>query len=163
MINVAKVQEFLATEGLTVLRAETPTKDSQSAAAAVGCSVAEIAKSILLLVGNKPVLVVAGGDVRVKSSLLKQATGWSGQVRLPAPDEVVRHTGYPPGAVSPFLLPAGLPVLLDASLQRFPLIFPAAGDDCSSVGISFDHLQHLCGGRLAEVCGAVEKGGVGRE
>ena len=66
------------------------------------------------LVGGKPVLVVASGDVRVKSGLLKQATGWSGQVRLPAPEEVVRYTGYPPGAVSPFLLPQGLPVLLDA-------------------------------------------------
>ena len=154
MIDTTNVQRFLAAEGLTVLRSTTPTKDSQSAAAAVGCSVAEIAKSILLLVGNKPVLVVASGDVRVKSSLLKQATGWSGQVRLPAPEEVVRHTGYPPGAVSPFLLPAGLPVLLDTSLQRFPLIYPAAGDDRSSVGISFDHLQRLCGGRLVEVCAA---------
>ena len=154
MIDTTNVQRFLAAEGLTVLRSTTPTKDSQSAAAAVGCSVAEIAKSILLLVGNKPVLVVASGDVRVKSSLLKQAAGWSGQVRLPAPEEVVRHTGYPPGAVSPFLLPAGLPVLLDTSLQRFPLIYPAAGDDRSSVGISFDHLQRLCGGRLVEVCAA---------
>jgi prolyl-tRNA editing enzyme YbaK/EbsC (Cys-tRNA(Pro) deacylase) len=152
VIDVTRVQDFLAAAGLTVLRSTTPTKDSPSAAAAVGCSVAEIAKSILLLVGNKPVLVVAGGDVRVKSSLLKQATGWSGQVRLPAPEEVVRHTGYPPGAVSPFLLPAGLPVLLDASLQRFPLIYPAAGDDRSSVGITLDHLQRLCGGRLATVC-----------
>jgi len=154
VIDTTNVQRFLAAEGLTVLRSTTPTKDSQSAAAAVGCSVAEIAKSILLLVGNKPVLVVASGDVRVKSSLLKQAAGWSGQVRLPAPEEVVRHTGYPPGAVSPFLLPAGLPVLLDTSLQRFPLIYPAAGDDRSSVGISFDHLQSLCGGRLVEVCAA---------
>jgi len=155
VIDTTNVQRFLAAEGLTVLRSTTPTKDSQSAAAAVGCSVAEIAKSILLLVGNKPVLVVASGDVRVKSSLLKQATGWSGQVRLPAPEEVVRHTGYPPGAVSPFLLPAGLPVLLDTSLQRFPLIYPAAGDDRSSVGITIDHLQRLCGGRLVEVCGEV--------
>jgi len=155
VIDTTNVQRFLAAEGLTVLRSTTPTKDSQSAAAAVGCSVAEVAKSILLLVGNKPVLVVAGGDVRVKSSLLKQAAGWSGQVRLPAPEEVVRHTGYPPGAVSPFLLPAGLPVLLDTSLQRFPLIYPAAGDDRSSVGIALDHLQRLCGGHLVEVCGAV--------
>ncbi|MCM2264416.1 MAG: hypothetical protein NDI73_04395 [Desulfuromonadales bacterium] len=153
MIAATEVQTFLDGEGLTVLRAATPTKDSPSAAAAVGCAVAEIAKSILLLVGNKPVLVVASGDVRVKSGLLKKATGWSGQVRLPAPEEVVRYTGYPPGAVSPFLLPKGLPVLLDASLQRFPVIYPAAGDDSSSVGIPFEHLQRLCGGRLVEVCG----------
>lgn len=156
MIAAIRVQAFLAEEGLAVLHAVSPTKDSNSAAAAVGCSVAEIAKSILLLIGGKPVLVVASGDVRVKSGLLKKATGWSGQVRLPAPEEVVRHTGYPPGAVSPFLLPKGLPVLLDASLQRFPLVYPAAGDDHSSVGISFDHLQQLCGGRLVEVCGGGE-------
>jgi prolyl-tRNA editing enzyme YbaK/EbsC (Cys-tRNA(Pro) deacylase) len=65
----------------------------------------------------------------------------------------VRYTGYPPGAVSPFQLPQGLPVLLDASLQRFPIIYPAAGNDRSSVGIAFDHLQRLSGGRLVEVCG----------
>lgn len=152
MIDASEVQAFLAGEGLTVLRAAEPTRDSASAAAAVGCSVAEIAKSILLLVGGRPVLVVAGGDVRVKSSLLKKATGWSGQVRLPAPEEVVRHTGYPPGAVSPFLLPKGLPVLLDTSLQRFPMIYPAAGSEASSVGITLEHLQRLCGGRLVEVC-----------
>ncbi len=154
MIAAADVQDYLAAEGLTVLRAANPTKDSASAAAAVGCSVAEIAKSILLLVGNRPVLVVASGDVRVKSSLLKKATGWSGQVRLPAPEEVARFTGYQPGAVSPFLLPRGLPVLFDTSLRRFETIYPAAGDDRSSVGIAFAHLQRLSGGRVVEVCGA---------
>lgn len=156
MIAAKEVQEFLGREGLAVQRAAAPTRDSRSAAAAVGCTVAEIAKSILMLVGNRPVLVVAGGDVRVKSGLLKKATGWSGQVRLPAPDEVVRYTGYPPGAVSPFLLPKVLPVLLDQSLQRFPVIYPAAGDDSSSVGITFDHLQRLSGGRPVEVCAGAE-------
>jgi prolyl-tRNA editing enzyme YbaK/EbsC (Cys-tRNA(Pro) deacylase) len=153
MIAAMDVQDYLAGEGLTVLRASGPTRDSATAAAAVGCSVAEIAKSILMLVGNRPVLVVASGDVRVKSGLLKKATGWSGQVRLPAPEEVVRHTGYPPGAVSPFLLPRALPVLFDVSLQRFATIYPAAGDDRSSVGIALEHLQRLSGGRVVEVCG----------
>ncbi len=157
MIDTSDVQDYLATEGLEVLRSETLTKDSASAAASVGCTVAEIAKSILLLVGSRPVLVVASGDVRVKSGLLKKATGWSGQVRLPAPEEVVRFTGYPPGAVSPFLLPKTLPVLCDISLQRFATIYPAAGDDRSSVGITLEHLQRLCGARLVEVCSAVEQ------
>lgn len=152
MIETNRVRTLLEREGLTVLNAAAPTRDSATAAAAVGCTVAEIAKSILLLVGGRPVLVVASGDVRVKSGLLKKAAGWSGQVRLPAPDEVLRHTGYPPGAVSPFLLPQRLPVLLDASLRRFPVIYPAAGDDSSSVGIAGDHLQRLCGGRWVEVC-----------
>jgi len=106
-----------------------------------------------MLVGGQPVLVVAGGDVRVKSGLLKKALGRSGAVRLPAPIEVVRFTGYAPGAVSPF---QSLPVLLDVSLRRFPLLYPAAGDDSSSVAITFEHLQRLSGGRLVEVCAGAE-------
>ena len=34
-----------------------------------------------------------------------------------------------------------------------PVVYPAAGDDSSSVGIAFEHLQRLSGGRLVEVCG----------
>ena len=157
MIAANDVRDYLATEGLTVLSSATATRDSASAAAAVGCTVAEIAKSILMLVGNRPVLVVASGDVRVKSGQLKKATGWSGQVRLPAPEEVVRFTGYPPGAVSPFLLPKALPVLCDVSLQRFATIYPAAGDERSSVAITPEHLQRLCGGRLVGVCSGVDQ------
>lgn len=156
MKNSEEIRQLLEAEGLTVLRSAKPTRDSAAAAAAVGCTVAEIAKSILMLVGGQPVLVVAGGDVRVKSGLLKKALGRSGAVRLPAPIEVVRFTGYAPGAVSPFLLPAELPVLLDVSLRRFPLLYPAAGDDSSSVAITFEHLQRLSGGRLVEVCAGAE-------
>jgi prolyl-tRNA editing enzyme YbaK/EbsC (Cys-tRNA(Pro) deacylase) len=147
-----EVKGFLATHGLNALEYPTPTPTVETAALAVGCSPAEIAKTILFLVGGTPVVVVAAGDQRVLSSRLKQAFGRSGKVLLPAADEVLRLTGYAPGGVCPFLLPLSLPVLIDRSLQRFAVVHPAAGSDRSSVAISVLQLFALTGGREVEIC-----------
>jgi prolyl-tRNA editing enzyme YbaK/EbsC (Cys-tRNA(Pro) deacylase) len=146
-----QVQAYLEQAGHRVRNFPRPTPTSSAAAEAVGCSVGEIAKSILLLVGRQPVLVVTSGDTRVKGGRLKQASGLSGKVTLPDHDEVVRCTGYAPGAVSPFVLPKELPVFLDHSLQRFSKIYPAAGTNSSAVGLSFSRLLELSGARIVDV------------
>jgi len=150
--TIDEVRKFLAGHGIPVLEFATPTPTVATAAAAVGCSEGEIAKTILFLVGNKAVAVVAAGDVRVKGPLLKKATGLSGQVRLPQPAEVVHHTGYAAGGVCPFLLPSQLPVLVDSSLRRFGTVYPAAGNDHSAVPLSVDRLLALTGGCEVTVC-----------
>lgn len=151
-LRAHEVQAYLSKAGHAPENFSRPTPTSVAAAEVVGCAVGEIAKSILMLVGKQPVMVVTSGDTRVKSGRLKQATGLSGQVRLPVADEVLHHTGYAPGAVSPFLLPERLPVLLDKSLQRFAVVYPAAGSGSSAVSMSFPQLQALCGGRIVDVC-----------
>lgn len=145
------VQAYLERAGHAVANFRRPTPTSAAAAEAVGCTVGEIAKSILLLIGKRPVLVVTSGDTRVKSGRLKLASGLSGKVTLPDASQVIRYTGYAPGAVSPFRLPQGLPVYLDRSLQRFDTIYPAAGTSSSAVALSFSRLQELSGGRVVEV------------
>ncbi len=152
MPTIEEVKSSLAREGIAVLEFDAPTPTSEAAAAAVGCPVAQIAKSILLLVGDEPVLVVTCGDMKVNSSRLKKASGFSGKVKLPAADDVLRHTGYLPGGVCPFLLPSRLPVLLDSSLWRFRTVYPAAGDDHSAVPLEPERLLSLCAGRKADVC-----------
>lgn len=152
MPSIEDVKSYLAPLGVNVLEFEAHTPTCETAAEAVGCQPAQIAKSVLFLVGDRPVLVVTCGDTRVKSSKLKQATGFSGKVRLPAAEEVIRHTGYAPGGVCPFLLSAGLPVLLDQSLDRFDRVFAAGGNDHSAVPVTLSQLREITGGRLADVC-----------
>ncbi|BCR04421.1 prolyl-tRNA synthetase [Desulfuromonas versatilis] len=152
MPSIEEVKHYLAGEGIEVWQFDQPTPNSEEAARAVGCSPAEIAKSILFIVGGKPLMVVTSGDMKVKSSKLKQAAGLSGKVKLPLADEVLRHTGYRPGGVCPFLLPGDLPVFLDASLRRFARIYPAAGDDHSAVPISVDCLMDLTLAQEVDVC-----------
>lgn len=152
MPTIEDVTSYLRTQGVAVLEFATPTPCSASAAGAVGCSVGEIAKSVLFIVGDEPVLVVTSGDMKVMSSLLKQALGRSGKVRLPNGEAVLRHTGYAPGGVCPFLLPPQLPVLLDRSLRRFATVYPAAGNDFSAVPLSVARLLELTGATEVQVC-----------
>lgn len=147
-----EVQAYLQEIGLQPLNFNQPTPTSVAAAEAIGCSVGEIAKSVLMLVGSTPVMVVTSGDTKVKSSRLKQASGLTGKVKLPAADEVLLYTGYLPGGVSPFLLPEELPVYLDRSLQRFKVIYPAAATSSSGVAMTFSRLQEICDGQIVDVC-----------
>ena len=158
MATVTEVIDWLAAHEVQVLTFAAATATVETAAQAVGCLPAEIAKSILLLIGEQPVLVVTSGDHKVRSGMLKQATGLSGKVRFSQPEEVLRHTGYAPGGVCPFLLPPGLKIICDLSLWRFAVVYPAAGDAHSAVPLAPQRLLELAGGIPAKVCGPMGGG-----
>lgn len=155
MPSIAEVKAYLAGHGIEVWEYRQPTPTCETAAAAVGCTPAEIAKTLLFLVGGQPVAVVTCGDMKVKSSLLKKASGFSGKVKLPQAEDVLLHTGYAPGGVCPFLLAAELPVLLDVSMKRFRQVYAAAGNDYSAVPVTFPQLEELTGGSSVKVCESI--------
>jgi len=152
MPTIDDVKRFLWDRGIEVREFVEPTPNSEAAARAVGCSVGEIAKTILFIIGDTPVVVVTSGDVRIKGSRLKQAVGLAGKARLPDADEVICHTGYAPGGVCPFLLPEGLKVAVDASMRRFPVVYAAAGNEHSAVPATVDQLLEITGGCEVDVC-----------
>ncbi len=152
MPTIEDVKQYLRERGIEVWEFEEATPTSETAARAVGCSVGEIAKTILFIIGGTPVVVVTSGDVRVKGSKLKQAVGFTGKARLPEAEEVAAHTGYAPGGVCPFLLPAGLKVVVDRSMRRFPKVYAAAGNEHSAVPITVDQLLEITGGAEVAVC-----------
>jgi len=152
MPTIEDVKQYLRERGIEVWEFEEATPTSETAARAVGCSVGEIAKSILFIIGGTPVVVVTSGDVRVKGSKLKQAVGFTGKARLPEAEEVAAHTGYAPGGVCPFLLPAGLKVVVDRSMRRFPRVYAAAGNEHSAVPITVEQLLEITGGAEVAVC-----------
>lgn len=152
MPSIDEVRAWLAGHGVEVREFDVPTPTSETAAAAVGCSVGQIAKTLLFRVGAAHVAVIAAGDARVRQARLKQATGLAGKVTMARPDEVVAWTGYAPGGVCPFLLPDDLPRLLDASLKRFDVVYPAAGNAASAVPIAYPRLLELSCATEATVC-----------
>jgi prolyl-tRNA editing enzyme YbaK/EbsC (Cys-tRNA(Pro) deacylase) len=152
MPTIDEVKHFLSSKGIEVLEFAEPTPTSETAALAVGCAVGQIAKTVLFIVGEKPVAVVTSGDLRVKGSALKRALGLSGKVRLPGEEEVFAHTGYRPGGVCPFLLPETLSLVVDSSMRRFLVVYAAAGNDHSAVPVTVDRLLEVTGGIEADVC-----------
>ncbi len=155
MATIKELKEYLKIHHIEVWEYGEPTATSAAAATAVGCSVAEIAKTLLFLVGGVPIVVVTCGDMKVKSSQLKQITGLSGKVKLPQADEVLDFTGYAPGGVCPFLLPAKLPLFLDSSLLRFPVVYAAAGNSYSAVPVTVAQLEQLTGGSIVDLCSSL--------
>lgn len=152
MPTIDEVKAYLAEHHIEVLEFLEPTPNSEAAARAVGCSVGEIAKTILFIIGGEPVAVVTCGDLKVKGSKLKQAAQLKGKARLPEAEEVIKYTGYAPGGVCPFLLPAGLRIMIDSSMRRFPKVYVAAGNDHSAVPITVDQLLQITAGEEVAVC-----------
>lgn len=97
------------------------TRTAAEAAAAVGCEVGQIVKSLLFVVKAKPLLVLCAGDRRVDLAKLGEGAA---QAR---PDQVKSATGYAIGGVPPLGHTHPLPTVVDESLRRFASVWCAAG------------------------------------
>ncbi len=145
-----RVLKVLDQAGLTVLEFEpgsTPTSDM--AAARIGVEVGQIAKSILLH-GKDDLfrLAVMPGDARLSSSKFKKVTGV--KHRMATREETLAQTGFHIGGVCPFGLQS-IPILIEQSLARFDLIYPAAGNDASGVPMHFDQLVTITSGTVCDI------------
>ncbi len=124
-----QVRAFFTAAGIAkeIHTFDESTHNSELAAKSLGVAVGQIAKTILLMVDDGPVVVVISGDRRVDFKKVKALRGGR-RVRLAGPEDVAARTGFKVGAVSPIALPAEIPVYLDASLRRFETVYPAAGE-----------------------------------
>jgi prolyl-tRNA editing enzyme YbaK/EbsC (Cys-tRNA(Pro) deacylase) len=149
-----RVRRFLKQrpENLEVIEIDGNTHTSELAARALGVEVAQIAKSLVFLLKGAPALVVTCGDMRVDMKKLKEALGQTGKVSLADPRQAEEITGFPPGGVCPFALNTPMPILLDQSLGRFPVVYAAAGSAHSLVPISLENLKAVTGGKVLDVC-----------
>lgn len=117
------------------------TRSSVLAARALGCSVAQIAKSVVF-VGRGTAVVIISGDRKVDPEKLARATGE--EMRIATPAEVKERTGFPIGGVPPFPHGEGVLAYPDVSLGRFGQVWAAAGapNAVFKVGAS-DLFRHL--------------------
>jgi len=147
-----EVRAFFKSAGVPkeIHRFEESTHNSELAARSLGVQVGQIAKTILLLSDETPIVVVISGDRRVDTKKVR-ALGYGKRVRLAGPDDVVARTGFAVGAVSPVALPDGVPIYLDRSLRRFGTIYPAAGATNNMFVTTPDELLALTGGTETDV------------
>ena len=124
------------------------TKNSVLAAQALGCSVAEIAKSVVF-VGEKTVVVIISGDKRVDGAKLANIMG--ADLRIAKADEVRDSTGFPIGGVPPFPHGESITVLADTSLTRFGRVWAAAGTPNSVFRMGTPDLLRLLGSKPVDV------------
>ena len=141
----------------TIERFPAGTATAPQAAAAVGCEVAQIVKTLISLAGDRPTAVLIAGDRQVDTGTLAQLLGVPRkQLRMGAAAEVRELTGFEVGAVPPFGLPSHWDVIADTSLQRFDAVWAAAGATDAVVRIGTRALIESTDAQLAVI--AQERG-----
>lgn len=102
------------------------TRTAAEAAAAVGCALSQICKSLVFAADGTPVLVLMDGASRVDVELVRRELG-AGKVTRAEADVVRETTGYAIGGVPPFGHRTRTRVLADRGLLDHDTVWAAAG------------------------------------
>lgn len=151
--SASRVQAALDALGFAFEVREFPdsTRTSAEAAAAIGCAVGQIAKSLVFRGrdSGRPVLVVASGVNRVDE---KKVAALLGEKIARADADFVRDkTGFSIGGVPPVGHLEPPAVLIDEDLLGFDEIWAAAGTPNAVFRLSPGDLVPMTGGRVAAV------------
>jgi len=153
--SVERVRAALLAAGHADTIATFPdgTRTSADAAAAVGCTVAQIAKSIVFRAvtghGERPALVIASGANRVDAAKVAALLGV--QLKRADAEWVRERTGFAIGGVSPLghLTPPLL--VFDQDLLALHPIYAAAGSPHHVFRTEAELLARITGALVAEV------------
>ena len=102
------------------------TRTARDAAAAVGCEVGKIVKSLVFVAGTEPIVALTSGPNRADTARLSALMGGV-EVRQATADEAREATGFAIGGTPPFGHPRRLRVFLDRDLLGYDEVWAAAG------------------------------------
>ncbi|MBQ0829451.1 YbaK/EbsC family protein [Streptomyces tagetis] len=147
--------EALRTLGLGELagrarRFPDSTRTAAEAAAAIGCELSQICKSLIFAADGVPVLVLMDGASRVDLDRVREELG-AGKVTRAKADLVRETTGYAIGGVPPFGHRSRTRVLADRSLLAHDVVWAAAGDPHTVFPMEPKELITAAGAALVDV------------
>jgi prolyl-tRNA editing enzyme YbaK/EbsC (Cys-tRNA(Pro) deacylase)/mannose-6-phosphate isomerase-like protein (cupin superfamily) len=152
----SRVAEELRRLGATAEVREMPesTRTASEAAAALGCAVAQIVKSLVFrsVVSDEPVLVLVSGADRVDEGLLAQVVGEA--VEQATGKFVRERTGYAIGGVPPVGHAQPVVTYLDGHLLDHALVWAAAGTPRAVFSIAPADLVRITSARVVAVARA---------
>jgi prolyl-tRNA editing enzyme YbaK/EbsC (Cys-tRNA(Pro) deacylase) len=124
------------------------TKTAADAAAAIGCDVGQIVKSLVFMADGAPVLALTSGSNRVAETRLADVVGAT-QVRRATPEEARNATGFAVGGTPPFGHPEELLTVCDPDLMGYDQVWVAAGTPDSVFPLTPQDLVRLTGASMA--------------
>jgi prolyl-tRNA editing enzyme YbaK/EbsC (Cys-tRNA(Pro) deacylase) len=152
--SLQRVQDALKERGYEnciVLELAASTRTAQEAADAIGCSLAQIVKS-LIFEGEEsgdPILVLASGANRVNEKALAALAGEA--IKRAHPNFVRKRTGFAVGGVPPLGHTEPLQPFIDEDLLQFDEVWAAAGTPHAVFKLKAADLESLTGGRVVSI------------
>lgn len=149
---VERVTAYLRQAGAEARVEEFPTDTptAEEAARAVGCGLERIVKSLVFECDGRPVLAMVPGHRRADPAKVAAAAK-AARARVAPAERVRALTGFEPGAVAPFPLPAIELRLLDRSLLGHEQVWAGAGSRRHMLGLAPAELCRLARAVVADI------------
>lgn len=147
-----RVQALLREAGsdCTVTMLAATARSAAEAAASIGCTVAQIAKSLVFRsASGRAVLVIASGPNRVDETRIAAALGE--KIAKADADFVRDRTGYAIGGVAPIGHPPGIRIFIDADLATHDAIWAAGGHPHAVFRLTAAELVRLTNGTIVAI------------
>ena len=151
--SAQRVQDTLVGLGYTnqVVEHEQTTRSAREAAQAIGCSVAQIVKSLIFRTqeSHRPVLVLASGPNRVNEARLGELV--TEAIERADPDFVQAVTGFAIGGVPPVGHRSAMMTFIDEDLMQHPEIWAAAGTPNAVFKLTPAEMAAMTGGQVVNI------------
>lgn len=151
--SAEKVQTALTKLGyeLNVVEFSDSTRTAQEAAESIGCTVGQIAKSLIFKgkSSQKPILIIASGLNRVKEKLVKEYIGE--ELEKADADFVSEQTGFAIGGIPPIGHANQIDTYIDEDLIQYDEIWAAAGTPNAVFRLTPDILVEITKGTIIKV------------
>jgi prolyl-tRNA editing enzyme YbaK/EbsC (Cys-tRNA(Pro) deacylase) len=150
-----KITDLLDQHGIAyrVLPHSEPVFTVEAAARQRGVVKEEMVKSILLRDRDgRYVMCCVTGEAQLDPQAVRAALpGEWRRLSFAGADEILTVTGCVPGAVAPLALPAGVPVVFDAAIERLPRVNISSGDPMAGLELTPHDLIRAAGARVAPI------------
>ena len=155
IINKEPVQRVIKAlevfdKNLKVQILQETARTAKDAANALNCEEGAIVKSLVFRAETKFLICLVSGDKRCSLNKLKKVISKK-DVSMASADEVKAQTGFTIGGVSPVGHINDLNIIIDKSLERFQIVYAAAGHPNSIFEINFSKLKDLTKGRIEDI------------
>lgn len=152
--SAQRVADAAAALGLTIdiVTFDHSTRTAEDAAAAIGCAVGQIVKSLVFTVKGEPVVALVSGANQLDTRKLAGLLGVGRkQVERANADIVRAATGYAIGGVPPFAYATPLQIYIDRDLTQYEVVWAAAGTPNTVFAVTPAALAKATGGREADL------------
>jgi prolyl-tRNA editing enzyme YbaK/EbsC (Cys-tRNA(Pro) deacylase) len=147
------IQDILAQQAIDFKVIELPdsTRTAQEAAAAIGCSLEQIVKSLIFKIveTNQPLLVLASGPNRVNEKMIETHLGK--KITKADADYTREVTGFAIGGIPPVGHKQSIPTLIDQDLLKLEDLWAAAGTPHAVFKLKANTLQPLTQGTVIAI------------
>ena len=155
LLNKEPVKRVIETlskfnKNLKVQILEKTARTAKEAANALNCEEGAIVKSLVFKTETEFLVCLISGDKRCSLNKLKKVISKK-DVSMASADDVKAQTGFTIGGVSPVGHINDLDIIIDKTLERFQIVYAAAGHPNSIFKIDFLKLKDLTKGKIEDI------------